>query len=556
MRQVAAETLTQELRRRYEEAKNQRSDLIPVWQKITRYVLPQNGKYLGKTTQRDRRVSFGDILDNTASWAHGVLVAGLAAGAFPQATPWAGIRMRDPLLASKNVGGEWADQLSLIVHAVMAQANVYPALRHCVAEMSAFGPGCLVIEEHEENIIHLHKLAAGTYCIDRDFEGYVVALYRELTSTVAAVVDRFGLENCSERVKHAWEQRKYSESVELLHVIDERKQRDPTRQDNRNMPWRSVYIDQSAREDEPPLSESGYPFMPVLCPRWEVHGDDTYGTSAAMKALGDTSGLQHKHVRMGDAIDKMTRPATQGPAEIEEVMGMPGAHTRTTGAARIEPLAPPTLPIQYLWQQIVEGDHVRIARAFYADVFQAFLGDTRSGTTAREIMARLQEKMQGVGPVLNNIDHELLRPLIHAIIWFLMQRGMVPPAPSEIEGQELEVELLAPLFRALKAEQSRGTMQLVEMIAQLGLVPGWDHVRDRVDVDAAADELRDTFGAPARVLKSVREVQSVRDARARMMAAQQQAAMVQQAAGVTKDLAQSPVEPGNALGQLGAGAAQ
>lgn len=145
---------------------------------------------------------------------------------------------------------------------------------------------------------------------------------------------------------------------------------------------------------------------------------------------------------------------------------------------------------------------------------------------------------------------------MHATIWFAGQRGMLPPAPDDIAGQEMEVELSGPLYRALKAEQSRGTMQLIEMVAQLGLVPGWEQVRDRVDIDAAADELRDTFGAPARVLKSVREVQSVRDARAKMQAAQQQAAMAQQMAGTAKDLAQSPVDPGNALGRMAGEAAQ
>ena len=38
-------------------------------------------------------------------------------------------------------------------------------------------------------------LTAGTYCVDRDFNGYVVALYRELVSTVGAVVDQLSAED-------------------------------------------------------------------------------------------------------------------------------------------------------------------------------------------------------------------------------------------------------------------------------------------------------------------------------------------------------------------------
>ena len=39
----------------------------------------------------------------------------------------------------------------------------------------------------------------------------------------------------------------------------------------------------------------------------------------------------------------------------------------------------------------------------------------------------------------------------------LAQRGMLPPAPPELGGEEMEIEFVSPLFRAMKAEQSRGT---------------------------------------------------------------------------------------------------
>ena len=76
-------------------------------------------------------------------------------------------------------------------------------------------------------------------------------------------------------------------------------------------------------------------------------------------------------------------------------------------------------------------------------------------------------------------------------------------------------------------------------------------MRRRQVIEAAADELRDTFGAPARVLRPVREVQPVRDARAKAIAAQQQMQAAQSMAGTAKDLASAEVSPNNALGQLG-----
>lgn len=545
---MRTETEVGQFRKRNEALKNHRAPLQSKWQKISRYITPNSGRYWG--TKRDEAKSFGDILDNTATWAHGVLVAGISAGAFPQQLPWAGVRLRDPQLAESGIGDEYTDAVANVVAAMFAQTNVYPGLRHCVSEMAAFGPGCLVVEEDPERVMRVHKLTVGQYCFERNLHGEVVSLFRELLSTVGAVVDEFGYDRCSKRIQNAWDQGNYHEDVQLLHVIEERKHRDPTMLDNQNMPWRSVYIDQDEPDTAPVLRESGYPFFPVLAPRFDVVADDVYGSCPAMRALGDVSGLQHKHVRLGEVLDRNTRVATQGPADIEEVQTMPGQHTRTVGGAEIKPIAPPQVQIQHVWQQIVEGDHVRIERAFYVPVFQAFLGDERSGVTARETLAREQEKIAGIGPVLNNIEVDLLRPLVMMGIYFLGKQGKLPPAGPELEGQELEVELEGPLYKAMRSANSRGTLQLLQMIAELGSVAGWEHVRDRADLDASADELRSSFGAPAKVLKSVREVQSLRDARASAQAAQQQVAAAQQMAGTAKDLSAAEIKPTNALGQM------
>lgn len=547
------ETEVSRLRRRNEALKNHRGPMQTKWQRISRYMFPNSGRYWG--AKRDESKSHADILDNTATWAHGVLVAGISAGAFPESLPWVSVRLRNQELAELGIGDEYTDAVQNVVAAMFSQTNVYPGLRHCVSEMAAFGPGCLVVEEDPDRVMRVHQLTAGQYCFERDIHGDVVALFRELRSTVGAVVKEFGYPNCSKQVQDDFDNGNLHVDVDLLHVVEERQRRDPTMLDSQNMPWRSVYIDLGRPETDPVLRESGYPFFPVLGPRWDVVGDDTYGSCPAMRALGDVAGLQHKHVRLGEVLDRSTRVATQGPADIEEIQTMPGQHTRTVGGAEIRPIAQPTVQIQHVWQQIVEGDHVRIERAFFVPIFQAFLGDDRSGVTARETLAREAEKVDNIGPVLNNISKDLLRPLVMMGIYFLSKQGKMPPAPPELEGEELEVEPDAPLYKAMRSANSRGTLQLLQIIAELGSVAGWEHVRDRADMDASADELRRSFGAPAKVIKTVREVQSLRDARGKAQAAQQQLAAAQQMAGTTKDLAASELAPNNALGQM-AGAQQ
>jgi hypothetical protein len=43
-------------------------------------------------------------------------------------------------------------------------------------------------------------------------------------------------------------------------------------------------------------------------PRWDVTGNDPYGTGTAFDAIGDIKQLQHETRRKAQAIDKMVDP--------------------------------------------------------------------------------------------------------------------------------------------------------------------------------------------------------------------------------------------------------
>jgi hypothetical protein len=45
-----------------------------------------------------------------------------------------------------------------------------------------------------------------------------------------------------------------------------------------------------------------------MCPRWDVTGNDPYGTGTAFDAIGDIKQLQHETRRKAQAIDKMVDP--------------------------------------------------------------------------------------------------------------------------------------------------------------------------------------------------------------------------------------------------------
>ena len=73
-------------------------------------------------------------------------------------------------------------------------------------------------------------------------------------------------------------------------------------------PYREFYWEQSRHRDGAMLRIAGYREKPIIAPRWEVTGNDTYGHSPTMDALPEIKQLQVQTKQKSHAVDKMIRP--------------------------------------------------------------------------------------------------------------------------------------------------------------------------------------------------------------------------------------------------------
>jgi hypothetical protein len=79
----------------------------------------------------------------------------------------------------------------------------------------------------------------------------------------------------------------------------------------------------------------------------------------------------------------------------------------------------------------------RIDKAFYVDLFLLMSQTDRRDITATEIIERKEEKLLALGPMLENLNQDVLDPLIDRVFAIMERRGELPPAPKELEGQKL-----------------------------------------------------------------------------------------------------------------------
>ena len=94
-----------------------------------------------------------------------------------------------------------------------------------------------------KDVIRHHTLSAGEYAIAADNQGRVDTLYREFQITVAQMVREFGKDKCSTTVQNLFDRGALEQWVTVIHAIEPRADRDPNKRDDRNMAWKSVYVE-------------------------------------------------------------------------------------------------------------------------------------------------------------------------------------------------------------------------------------------------------------------------------------------------------------------------
>lgn len=529
---------------RWSHLKNERQSWFYHWAEITQFITPRNGRYFLQDRNRGFR-RHNNIFDNTGSRALGTLAAGMMAGMTSPARPWFKMSTPDKTLnESKNVK-VWMDHVTKVILDIFQGGNTYRALHAIYKELGAFGTASSVVMEDYQDVMRQYSLTAGEYCIAQDWRGTVCTLYREFEKTVGEIVKEFGIANCSNTVKNMYDRGQLDKWIKIIHAIEPRSDRDPSRKDSLNMAWASAYFESGAEDHDRPLREGGFDYFPALCPRWDLAGGDIYGNSPGMEALGDIKQLQQEQLRKSQGIDYMTKPPLQMPTAMKnrEVDGLPG------GISYVDSMQAPTtrnlfnvqLDLNHLLADL-QDVRERINSSFYADLFMMLSNQVDVRMTATEVAERHEEKLLMLGPVLERLNDEMLSPLVNMTFERALRAGMFMPPPPELQGQPLNLEFVSMLAQAQRAV---GTNSIDKFVMSLGMIAQTvPSVLDKFDSDKWADVYSDLLGVDPSLILSSDQVAIVRKQRAAQQAAMQKAALQNQQADTAQKLAQVPTQGG------------
>lgn len=559
------EPLRRRLERRLAALRNERAPWAARWAEVQRVIVPERGRL---SLGAKRAASDVDaVVRNTGKMALRTLASGMAAGITSPAQRWFRLTVEDGDLAEAEGVRAWLDAVEARIEQVLAKGDFYQSAASLYAELGAFGTGALAHEDDFETISLFKPFTAGEFFIANDIRGRATTVYREFQMTVEALVERFGYGRCSQAARNLYDAGNLDAWITVCQAIEPNGAR--FRQGGggaiglgSSWAYASVYWEAGAEEDRL-LSIRGYHECPVHCPRWDVILPDAYGWSPALDALGDVKELQATAAMILEATGRMARPPLQGPATLTQELNLaPGAYNPIAGAGqKVESLyAAGTFSIQEALLN-VESLKQSIREAFFADLFLMLSMSDRRQVTAREIEERHEEKLLMLGPVLTRLNVELLSPVIDRIFGqlargsqaFWPDRGIIPPPPDVLGGQELRVEYVSSLQQAQRAVRAAPVYRLIEATAMVGQID--PAAIRKLDGRQALDELGELIGVPARVLRSdeVCEAMDQADAERAQMAQAMQAGAV--AADAAAKLGRAQVTPETALGQIVEGAA-
>lgn len=550
--------------------KLERSSYHSHYSDLETYILPTRGRFFTTDLNKGWRRNH-DILDSTASQAVRTTKAGMMAGITSPARPWFKLGAENKELNLIPSVTRWLDQTTQDMRNVFIKSNFYEQTQILFGDVATFATSCMYVEEDFDKVVRFQTEPVGSYYFGINEHYKIDKYFREYSMTVRQIVNKFGKnratgeidwKNISMHVKNLYESGNHDNTVIVGHVVMPNDEYDPKRKISKFKKYSSFYFEMGSAsvdhksdymsDEHKILSEMGYDLFPVLGPRWEVTGEDIYGSSCpGFLCIGDVIQLQEGERKALKAIDKMIDPPLVGPTSLknQRTSLLPNdiTYLDETSMAQLRPVHAVNFDINAMemkQKQVRE----RINKAYFVDLFLMLANSDRRQITAKEIEERHEEKLLALGPVLENLNNDFLDPVIDLVFSFMEKQGLLAEPPDELKGQPLKVEYISIMAQAQKAIGLGAIDRTLDFAVRNS--QAFPDILKKINPMEALDEYADLTGAPTRMIRSNDEVEEMKAGEQQAMQAQAQMQGMQQMASTAKDLSQASMEDDNVLKQL------
>lgn len=546
-----AESLKERLNKQYSQLDQDRSSFETHWRDLSDFINPRGSRFLTSEVNRNERRNT-KIVDPTGSFAARILASGMMSGITSPARQWFKLATPDPQMMDYGPVKIWLETVQRLMNEVFNRSNLYQSLPLLYSSLGIYSTGAMAVLDDDEDVIRTQMFPIGSYHLANSERGNVDTCFRKFSMTVRQLVQEFGIDNVSSSVKSQFENGNYEAWHEVMYAVFPNRDRKTGSLLSKDKPFKSVYYECSGDGDKL-LRESGFDEFPIMAPRWEVNGEDVYGSSCpGMLALGQVKALQLEQKRKSQLIDKATNPPMIGPSSLknQRVSLLPGDITYIDQVQGSDGLRPAYLVNPNTADLLADIQDTRqiINSAFFVDLFMMLQNTNTRSMPVEAVIAMKEEKILMLGPVLERLNDECLNPLIDRAFSIMVRKNMLPPPPAVMQGMPLRIEYISVMAQAQKSIGLSSLSSTVGFIGQLAQFK--PEALDKLDVDQAIDSFADMSGTSATVVLPQEQVNQIRQQRAQQQQAAQAMQMGMAAADGAKTLSQAQMQDPNALTAL------
>ncbi len=532
---------------RAHELEVQASNFRNVWQEIQDYVVPWRDPIISRVSAGQKETDF--IFDSTPS--HALVMAAAAMGGLttPQGMKWFQYATADKALNELQEIGAWAEDTSSRALGALNNSNFAAEDQMIRSDLLAFGTGALMMVEKQPKFgtfpgFIFRALPAGSYVAAESEDGIVDTVYRKLTLSVGAIVQRWQGKS-GKLVLDLHREGKMDTQIHLLQAIAPRTGNNVSLKNERsvapkNRPWTNLLMvmdnsdtptagNADAFTNAKPvhvINEGGFYEMPVLVPRWQKMSGETYGRSPIMHAMPDIRTLNKAVELRLKAWQLAVAPPvlTSDRGVIGDVRLNPYGRTNIRNMNPADAVVPLQLGVNFNVANFQEEElRQAIRRSLFIDTIQSARSEGLTPKSATEVSINFEMMMRILGPVATPLQSEYLAPLVMNVFRSMQRHGALQAMPADLEALGgLQVIYEGPLSRAQSIQEVDAVsrfMQVALPLAELNPeIMTWVNFRELGKTIAEATSF------PKAAMKSRKQVEQETQQRA----AQQQNAQNQQ----------------------------
>jgi hypothetical protein len=523
-----------------------------LYQQVADRVWPQMADFNVKRFPGEKRGE--KMFDSTAALALERGAAAFYSLMIPDNQYWHGLSLSNPELMEIQSVRLWLEEIRKRMFAVRRspKASFSSQGQECIRSLLAFGTMAMFTEDMPGRGIRYKSIHLSELEFTENSDGIVDTAYRHFEFTARQAVEEFGIDKLPQKIKDAYEKGDEISKFEFIHYVAPNSDRKRGQLGPEGMAYKSCYV---SCEGKIVVSEGGYRRFPYHIGRYATNPRETRGRGPAIVLLPDIKLLNEQekttlragHLAVDPPLLLFEDGALQGFQMRPRALNFGGVDEQ--GRQLVTPLQTgANLPWAF---EMLEARRRLINEGFWLTLFQILVENPQM--TATEAMLRAQEKGQLLSPPLGRQQTEWLGPMIRREIDILTEQDAIPAPPEEILeafpiewdpetgfgeidlAEVLDIEYTSPLSRLIRSEDSVAILRTFEQLTPMAQID--PTVYDVFDTDKLPRELADINGVPAKVLRSEKDVEALREGRKQQQELQNTLAAAPVAASAAKDLA-------------------